>query len=445
MSQLAQGFSLRTAVYLVVSSTVGGGILGTAGYVVVDAGGHPGAILIWALGGLIAACGALTLAEISASLPKSGGEYVILSEAYGPMIGFVGGWVSLIFGFMAPIAATGSASAAYLLASVGVTSLWGTRIVATLAIVGFALAHSWGTSGTEKTQGITTTATIAVLSLFIVAGLWAGRGGLPTLQGGGNHLAWTSLFVGLIRVSYAYTGWNGASYVAGEIANAQKVLPRAILIGTAVVITLYLGIVVVLGLVIPSQELQEMHRVDPNKLERIYDIAAVRLFGSQGATLVSLSMGIVLFAALSAMILTGPRVAFAMARQGHLPSILGRLSVQSQTPAPATTMMALGAIVMLWSGGFEAITFVAGIGLSLNSLLTVAAVFVLRKKNPEWRRPFRTPGYPVVPLIFLGLTATALLMAFVDVNKRIESLIGLLGVLSGVPAYWIATRRARRA
>lgn len=440
-----QGFSLRTAAFLVVSSTVGGGILGTAGYVVIDTTGHSGAILVWTVGGIIAACGALTLAEVSASLPKSGGEFVILSEVYGPMVGFVGGWVSLIFGFIAPIAASGSAAAAYFLAPFEITSLVAIRCTATLAIVGFAVAHLVGRSGTERVQGIATASTILVLSLFILGGLWSGRTSLPTLNLGPDRWMWSGLFVGLIRVSYAYTGWNGASYVAGEIADAHKVLPRAILIGTAIVITLYLGIVIVIGLAIPYPELVSVHHADSKSLERVGDLAALHLFGSKGATIVSIAMGIVLLASLSAMILTGPRVAFAMAREQQLPQALGKLHSKRETPVVSTTFVALGAIVTLWSGSFEAITFAAGVGLSLNSLLTVFAVFLLRRKHPEWPRPFRTPGYPFVPLIFLGLTSTALVIAFLDPHEQTASLVGLLGVLSGVPIYWIMASKRGRA
>lgn len=438
VSETGRGFSPRTAAFLVVSSTVGGGILGTAGYVVNDAGGHAGAMLVWAVGGLIAACGALSLAEVSASLPRSGGEFVILSEAYGPLVGFLGGWVSLVFGFIAPIAATGSLAATYLLAPAGAVAQ---NAAATVAIAGFALAHAAGRSRTERVQGLATSATIVVLATFIVAGIWAGwpRGGQAARPPSG-HLTFAGLFVGLIRVSYAYTGWNGVSYVAGEVADARRVLPRAILIGTAIVIALYLGIVAVIGLALPASELHHLAATDREALERVGDLAARRLFGPRGAAFISIAMGLVLLASLSAMILTGPRVAFAMARQGRLPAVFGRVIGRSESPAAATAALALLAVVLLWSGGFEAIAFAAGVGLALNSLLTVAAVFVLRRKHPNWPRPFRTPGYPVVPLLFLGLTAAALVAAFLDPETQIKSLAGLGGIACGVPAYWLSTR-----
>jgi basic amino acid/polyamine antiporter, APA family len=441
----AGGFSPRTAAFLVVSSTVGGGILGTAGFVVNDAGSHAGAILVWAVGGLIAACGALSLAEVSASLPRSGGEFVILTEAYGPLVGFLGGWVSLVFGFTAPIAATGSAAATYLLAPQGIAGSIAINAAATVAIAAFALAHATGRSRTERVQGLATSATILVLALFIVAGLWAGwPARAEIVRPPSGRVTFAGLFVGLILVSYAYTGWNGVSYVAGEVADPQRVLPRAIVIGTSIVIALYLGIVVVIALALPASGLIELAATDRPALERVGDLAAIALFGARGAAFIATAMGVVLLASLSAMMLTGPRVAFAMAREGRLPAIFGRLTSRGDTPAAATAVVAGAAIVMLWSGGFEAIAFAAGVGLALNSLLTVTAVFVLRRKHPDWPRPFRTPGYPVVPLVFLSLTAASLIVAFLDREKWVESLVGLGGVLCGVPAYWFATRRGSK-
>ena len=433
------GFSARTATFLVVSSTIGGGILGAAGYVALDAGGHPGAILIWAVGGLIAACGALSLAEVSASLPKSGGEFVILSEAYGPLVGFLGGWVSLVFGFISPIAATALVAASYLLAPMGWAHPVAVRAVATIAIVALAVAHSAGRSRAERVQGATTSATIAVLALFVVAGLVAGWRGSAHLAPSVGPMSASGFFVGLILVSYAYTGWNAASYVAGEVANPRRDLPRAVVAGLGIVLVLYLGIVMVIGVALPVPELARLNASDPLALEHVGDLAADRLFGARGAAAMSWAMGVVLAASLSALVMTGPRVAVAMAREGRLPAILGQTSAAKggESHAIATSAVAVAAVAVLWSGGFRAIAFASGVGLALNSLLTVAAVFVLRAKQPDLPRPFRTPGYPLVPIIFLGLTASSLAFACASPKERPAVYAGLGGVALGIPAYFL--------
>lgn len=446
MPDTARGFSARTAAFLVVSSTVGGGIFGTAGYVALDAGGHAGAMLVWLVGGLIAACGALALAEVSASLPRSGGEYAILGAAYGPLAGFLGGWVSLVFGFIGPIAATASASASYLLAPVtGEPPLGLVRLGATVLIVALALIHSTGRRGAEGVQGVATGATIGVLALFIVAGLWAASSRGFLAIGRPARMSPSGFFVGLIRASYAYTGWNAASYVAGEVVDPRRTLPRAILLGTAIVVALYLGLAAVFAASLPHAELREIAAGDRDALERIGDLAAVRLFGPMGARMASLAVGLVLAASLSALLLTGPRVARAMAEDRRLPRPFARVTRSGGMPAVAIAGVALAAVGVLWSGGFEAITFAMGVGLALNSLLTVGAVFVLRRRRPDLARPFKTPGYPIVPMAFLAMTAAALVASALDPAQWSASLAGVAGVLAGVPLFWLTRRRGRAA
>ncbi len=437
MTDRVRGFSLRTATFVVVSSTVGGGVLSTSGYVALDVRSNGLMLVLWVVGGLIAACGALAMAEVSAALPRSGGEFVILSETYGPLVGFLGGWVSLLFGFIAPIAATGSAAAAYLLSPWSLSTSW-TNSLATLAILALGGAHAAGRSRTERVQFLATAATIAVLAAFIVLGLvrgWPNRGALldfPSLA----KLPTSSMFVGLIFVSYCYTGWNGASYVAGDIEDPQRSLPRAIVFGTAIVIALYCGLNAVFALALPVSDLETLVREHGrDAVKPIAALAARPLFG--GASVVAASLGVVLLAALSAMILTGPRVAFAMAREGRLPAILGRLTTHGQSPAMATGFVSLGAIALLWSGRFEQIVFASGVGLALNSLLTVGAVYVLRWRKPTLHRPFRVPGYPLVPAVYLALTVASLVFAFLDPDQQVASLAGLAGVLSAIPVYAI--------
>lgn len=440
MPDPSRGFSLRTATFVVVSSTVGGGVLSTSGLVALDVQSNGLMLMLWVVGGLIAACGALAMAEVSAALPRSGGEFVILSETYGPFVGFLGGWVSLLFGFIGPIAASSSAASAYLIAPWGVSPVW-IKPLATLVIVGFGLAHAMGRSRTERVQGITTAATIAVLVAFVAFGVaagWPNRASLLDVPPP-SKIPWPSLFVGLIFVSYCYTGWNGASYVAGEIANPQHILPRAIVLGTIGVVLLYCGLNLAFALAMPIPDLQEIAlREGRDGVQKIAELASSRLFSPSATSIVSSSLGIVLLAAVSAMILTGPRVAFAMAGDGRLPAILGRLSSKTQTPAAATAFVAIGAIAMLWSGRFEQIVFASGVGLALNSMLTIASVYVLRIMQPNLARPFRVPGYPVVPAIFLLLTAGSLGFAFLDKDSRPASVAGLAGVLMSAPLYGVS-------
>ena len=449
MAGPTRGFSLRTATFVVVSSMVGGGVLTTSGFVALDLGSNTLMVGLWIMGGLIAACGALSLAEVSSALPRSGGEFAILSETYGPLVGFAGGWISLLFGFIAPIAATSSAAATYLLSAWGFTGDGTTRAVASLAILGFALAHSMGRSSTERVQGVVTAATIALLAGFVVLGLGAGIAQDRQLRDLPAMARWPgpSLFVGLIFVAYCYTGWNGASYLAGELDDPPRDLPRAILIGTSLVALLYLGLNVVYALGVPVAELREIADArGRGAVKPIAKLAARNLFGTNGAAVATGAMAVVLLASLSALIVTGPRVAFAMAERGRIPAVFSRVTRRAGAPSVAIGSVALAAILVLWSGSFEQILFASGVGLSLNSLLTVASVYVLRRRRPDLPRPFRVPGYPLVPAVYLCLTTAALGFAFgnPDREQQRAAIAGFGGVLAAVPAYGLA-RLARGA
>ncbi len=442
-----RGFSLGTATFVIVSSTVGSGVLTTSGYVALDLGSHSWMLLAWVLGGVIAACGAFTLAELSASLPRSGGEFVILGEAYGPLIGFLGGWVSLLMGFVAPIAATAWASADYFLSVIG-PARFGTgtvRLVASGLVVLLAMAHASGRSRTAAVQGVATVSTLAMLVTFVIAGLVAASrtSAIGPALGPIGRPRPSSLFVSLVFISYSYTGWNAAAYVAGEIEDPQKRLPRAIGLGTWLVVVLYLGLNLVYALAVPMAELRRIAATEGREsVEKIAEIAADRLFPARAAGIVTMGCGLVLLASLSALIVTGPRVASAMARDGRLPSWLARETSRGRSPAIATAFVALGSLMVLWAGAFEQIVFASGVALGLCSLMTVSAVFVLRRTRPGLPRPFRVPLYPIVPSVFVVFTALSLGFSLADSRQRWASVAGLGIVAAGVPAYF-ASKAAR--
>jgi APA family basic amino acid/polyamine antiporter len=175
----------------------------------------------------------------------------------------------------------------------------------------------------------------------------------------------------------------------------------------------------------------------------IAELAARRLFGPAAAAPLSIAVGLTMLASLSAYVLTGPRVAYAMAQAGHFPAIAGRLSSRSQTPAVATALQVAWALVLLWTGSFESIVIYAGVGLALFSMLAVSSIYVLRRTRPDLPRPFRTPGYPIVPAIFL--VATALLCAAAFIQRPWISLASVLSILAGLPVYYLLVRPRRQA
>jgi APA family basic amino acid/polyamine antiporter len=448
-SDHSPGFGLATSTFVIVSSMIGVGILTTSGYTVEKLGSNQLMLVLWVVGGIVALCGALTLAELSAALPRSGGEYVIFLEAYGRMPAFLAGWVSFQFGFSAPIAVAASAAWGYLLPPFGLEAsklAMAQRLLGTATIVGFAAIHASGRGRSVKLQGVVTVLQLLFLVGFVVAGLTCGRGNLGNLHDRppitGSLLV--AMLFALIYISYAYTGWNAASYLAGEIGDAPRRLPRAIIIGTLLVTSLYLALNFVFALALSATEIHNLAANDQlPAVEPIAQLAAHRLFGPSWADRVSIGGGLILLSNLSAYLLAGPRVTFAMARAGQFPSIAGRLSPRTGTPVIATALQAGWALVLFWTGSFQAIVLYAGVGLSLASLLSVGAVYVLRVRQPDLHRPFRVPGYPLTPAVYLIATVALIVAVFAE-EPWIAS-YSVLSILSGLPVYAFMAWRQRVA
>lgn len=433
-----------TATFVVVSSMVGSGILTTTGYMLHQIGNGPLILLAWLAGGVLALCGALSLAEIAAALPRSGGEYAILHAAYGRRPAFLAGWVTFLLGFAGPIAASASAAATYALAALGAGTghTLAVRAIASAMILALAGIHAAGRSHGARLQAAVTVAKLALLAALAVAGIaagWGRREALTRPPDSGPGAAW---FIALVFVSYAYTGWNGAAYIAGEVRQPARNLPRSILAGTALVTAFYLALNVAFVLGLPAEEAHALAALRDDALEPVAELAARNLFGDAWARRLSLGAALVLLGSLSAMVLTGPRVAQAMARDGLFPAAAARLSTRGNAPAAATALLAALALALLWSGSFEWLVLFSGIGLALFSLATVAAVIVLRIRRPDLHRPFRLPLYPLPPLIYLAGTAALVAVAFAERPEESAAAIG--AILLGLPVHeWLARRGAK--
>lgn len=439
-------FGLATATFVIVASMVGVGVLTTSGFTVYYVGSNQYMLALWVLGGLTAACGALTLCELTAALPRTGGEYVYLYESYGPVVAFLSGWVAFLIGFAAPSASAAFGAAKYLTAPLalgGSTALVAQRALATALILVFAGVHTSGRNQTARVQGGITALKLALLTVFVVAGLavgWPRFGNLadPKPLTPGRVV---SMMFSLVFISYAYIGWNAASYLAGEFRDPQRQLPRAIVRATVGVVVLYVGLNVVYSLALSAADVRAVVEAPGNALPRkedavapIAELAASRLFGRGLSAGFSVAVGLMLLSSLSAYVLTGPRVVYAMAVQGHFPAAAGRLTARAGTPAVATALQTACTLALLWTGSFEGLVVYASVGLSIFSMLSISAVYVLRRTRPDLPRPFRTPGYPFTPAVYLVVTAVLTGAAF-D-RRREVSTYALLSILGGVPVYY---------
>ncbi|MBM4029285.1 MAG: amino acid permease [Planctomycetes bacterium] len=438
--ELQRRFGLSTATYVVIASMVGTGILVSPGYMMASLQNYPVIFGLWALGGLLALCGALCVAELAAALPRAGGEYIYLREAYGPMPAFLSGWTSFFVGFSAPLAVASYIAALYLLTPFG----WAQKgtgyliqTVAALIIVAITLPNLVGHRHSAWTQNLTTLLKLGLFVALVVLAFLFGGGQLSRVTDGqsigniGLGTATTQLFY----VMFAYSGWNAASYLAGEVRNPGRTLPRSLLLGAALVVVLYLSLNLVFAYAVPLAD------VGFHNAEQVPQLAVQNLFGPRASSVFSVLLGLTFLATVSAFIITGPRVYYAMARDGLFPSLAAHLSAKGQVPTYAMVLQSLCAIVILFLVDFQNLYQYAAVGLSLFALLFIGAVYVLRRRRPDLERPFRVPGYPVVPALFMGVTIFMGVFAFLQWPK--PSAYSLGSILLGIPVYylWSSVRR----
>ncbi len=438
--QLQRKFGLSTATYVVIASMVGTGILISPGYMMASLQNYPLIFGLWVLGGLLALCGALCVAELAAALPEAGGEYVYLREAYGPMPAFLSGWTSFFLGFSAPLAVASYIAAMYLLTPFGLDERYQTQTLAVIIIVAVTVPNLLGHRLSAWTQDLTTLIKLGLfLGLVVLAAL--ARGGQIAHVTEGQPVGEVGLATAasqLFYVMFAYSGWNAASYLAGEVRNPGKTLPRSLLLGAGSVVLLYLAVNLVFAYAVPLAD------VGFHNAEQVPQMAVANLFGTRAANVFSVLLGLTFLATVSAFIITGPRVYYAMARNGLFPSLAQRVSSKGQVPVYGMVLQSLCAIVILFATDFLNLYKYASVGLSLFAMLFIAAVYVLRWRRPELERPFRAPGYPVVPAIFLVVTLFMAVFAFKEWFW--PSLTSVGSILAGIPVYyvWMFCFRRRR-
>lgn len=438
--ELRRDFSAATPSYAVVASMVGVGVLTTSGYILKGTGSGAVLMVLWLAGGLVAMCGALVVTELAAAMPQAGGEYVFIRQAYGRMWAFLYGWVSLLIGFAGPTAIIASGAGRYLvqpwLDDAHLAAPVVTRGLAALFVIAFTLVHVWGHALSSRVQGVSTLLKIVVLVALVVAGFASPRGDWGRLVPAAppEPLSWGLLAISLVYVLYSYSGWNAATYLAGELRDPGRSLPKATLLGCGAVICLYLLLNAVYLYAVPASEFRLMSDA---QVEPIAALAANRLLGPWISAPLSVGIGLGLLASVSAYMLTGPRVYYAMARDGLFPSIAARVNERS-VPVAATVIQAGVTLTLLISGRFRDLLTYAGVGLSISAFFVVACVFVLRVRRPDLPRPFRTPGYPVTPLIFLGGTAWMIVFAFRE--QPLWSAVSVGAILAGIPFYHVWQR-----
>jgi APA family basic amino acid/polyamine antiporter len=435
---MAPGLDVRTvstvtATALAVADMIGIGVFTSLGFQVASIPSAFSVLMLWIVGGVAALCGALAYAELSAAFPRSGGEYNFLSRIYHPAVGFLAGWISATVGFAAPIALAAMAFGEYFKGVVPGSSP---------LLLGFAvtwivtLVHLSGIKHSSKFQNVSTIIKGALIVALIVAGLFYGVAQpisfAPTATDV-TFIASAPFAVSLVFVMYAYSGWNAATYIAGEIREPAVSLPRSIIAATLIVITLYVALNAVFLYTTPISSMA-------GQLD-VALIAGKHIFGDFGGRIVGGLICIGLISSISAMTWIGPRVTMAMGKDHAL---LRPLAKTTSEGVPTTAVLLQLAIVsvLLMTQSFEAVLDTIQFSLTLCSFLAVLGVIVLRWKEPGLVRPYRTWGYPLTPLVFLGVTA--FMMYHLIAERPLQSLAGVAIMLAGLAVYAFSqTRRGR--
>jgi len=424
-------FKYTTVIAVVVANMVGTGVFTSLGFQLLEIQSGFVLLMLWAVGGVIALSGAMTYAELGAALPRSGGEYNFLTRIYHPAVGFASGWVSATVGFAGPTALAAMTFAAYATSSLGGdTNPWVLKGIACALIVVLTLVHGSTRRNSGGLQVAFTVLKVAVIVLFCAAALWVTDTAQPvrfTFAGEDVPLLTSGAFaVSLIYVSYAYTGWNAATYLSGELDEPQRTLPRILMVGTGVVMLLYLALNYVFLKVTPMDDMV-------GQLEVGY-ISATAAFGEAGGRFTGIVLSALLISTVSAMTVAGPRVLQVIGEDIRQLRVLAKINADG-VPATAIFVQSALAILFIVTSSFESVLVFSGFILALNSLVTVLGVYVLRYRQPDLPRPYKTFGYPFTPLIYLSLTAWTLI--FVLIDRTQESLLGLGVILLGLIVYWL--------
>jgi APA family basic amino acid/polyamine antiporter len=438
------------AAAIIVANVIGGGILFTPPLV---AAAIPNAfwfLSVWVAGGALAFAGAMAYAELASLRPRAGGEYVYLREAFGNLAAFLTGWTSFVAGFTGAIAASAIVTTFYLerffpgaanstpffvvpLPYVPLTFSRQT-IVAIAAIVLMAAIHVRGVGPGRIMGNVLAALKVSALLMFIALGFSIGAGSSANLTATSGAVVSSAWLLALIPVMFTYSGWNAAGYIAEEIRDPGRNVPRAFALGTAAVIVIYLSLNILYLYVLPVGELAKVQG-------SVLDVIAERLLGARAGDIMGIVSIISLAASISAMTFAGPRVYYAMARDGLFFDAAATIHPKFKTPAVAIVAQALWAILLVLSGSADALTNYTGFAIVLFAGIAVMSLFVLRRREPGAPRPFKAMGYPVAPAIFV---VACLLIVLNGIYSRPGPTgAGLLVMAAGVPLYLWLTRRRR--
>lgn len=443
---LERKLGLFSLTNIVIANMIGAGVFTTSGLLLRDLQNPLLMLFLWMIGGVIALCGALSYGELGAYFPHAGGEYVFLSRLFHPLAGFLSGWVSFFVGFSAPIAASAIGFSEYLARTIPeldrpvhlglvLSSSLIKKLIAVIIILLFTLVHLRGVSLGARVQNFLTLGKIGLIIFLITLGFASSKGNWNHIfEANQSSFSFSSLKVmglSLMWIMFAYSGWNASAYIGSEIKKPEKNLPSSLLLGTGVVIILYLGL-----------NLFYLYSLPPDEMKGVISVgglAAGRLLGSSWEKFVSLLIAFALFSSLSAFIILGPRVYYAMSKDGLFFPFAAKVNPETKVPSLSIILQAIIAIIIALSGAFEHILTYMGFSLGIFPLLAVLGVLKLRGRHLT---SLKLPGFPFTQIIYLIAGICILILGFLQSPG--PSTIAILTVLAGIPAFFIFKKKIKR-
>lgn len=415
---------------IVVANMIGAGIFTMSGLLMMDLLNPVLMIILWVVGGIIALCGALAYGELGAAMPHAGGEYLFLSKLYNPLLGFLSGWVSFFVGFSAPIAASALGVTAYLFGETDNEVL--KKAFAILIIIIFTLIHRRGLKLGAKIQNSLTIMKVTLIVGLVFFGFLLGKGNMNHFSLGStfnfDFAGWKTIGLSLMWIMFAYAGWNASAYIGSEVKNPTKNLPRSLLLGTGIVLFLYVCLNFFYVYAVPP--------ADMGGVISIGKLAAGNLFGKSFESILSVFISFALFSSLSAFIILGPRVYYSMAKDRAFFKFAGEVHPRFGVPSKSILLQGGIAIIMVLLGTFTQLLTYMGFSLGIFPIMAVLGVFKLRRTN---KSVSRLPGFPVTSFVFIVTGVCILVLAYFE--RPVESSIAIGTVLIGIPAYFIFKRK----
>lgn len=426
---MSQTYRARTAIAIIIANMIGTGVFTSLGFQLMGIQSGFAILMLWLVGGVTALCGALTYAELGAALPRSGGEYNFLTHIYHPVAGFTSGWISSTIGFSAPTALASITFGKYLSSVFPVLS---ETLLAVSILLIMTLVHASKRSGSGAIQTIFTLLKVVLIVLFCIVGIAIVEQPqpldfLPTSEN--STLLFSSVFAtSLIYVNYAYSGWNAATYISSELKTPQKSLPWILIIGTGVVTLCYLALNFTFLYTTPIEAMTAKVEVGV--------ISAQATFGDTGAMVMGSVMSLLLISTVSAMTIAGPRVLQVIGEDFKVFNFLSKTNSDG-IPSRAIWFQSTLALIFIFTSSFEFILIFSGFALALNNFFAVFGIFVLRWRQPNLERPYRTWLYPLPPILYVCITLWTLI--FLLINRPSETLASLGIVTLGIVIYFIST------